>query len=333
MQFRQYILRRALYGIMTLFLIANINFLIFQLIPQAIFGINPVYFFIPSTAGGSSTSTGGTNWSPALTKQVETSLGLNQPWDVRYERYIYSMFTGNFGYSFLAGHAPVLQIIAEYAPRTILLLVSSIIASVVIGSLLGAYSASHRGKKSDKSLLGMSFFTFSVPSFWVGLMLLFLLAVEFHVFPLALSTAEVSTTGATYSGFEYITHLLWAMALPWATLTVISFGSYLLIVRNTMIGVLTEDHIIMAKARGIPHRLVLYRHAMKNSLLPVISSLGIQLSRALAGAVIVETVFSYQGLGYTLFTAVESQDFPTVQAVFFLVAVMVIVGNFLVQKM
>ena len=323
MGYSRYILKRAGYALLTLFLVANINFLIFQLIPQAFLKINPVYFFIPNNEGGSS-------WPPSLIAQVESSLGLNQPWNVRYAKYIYTMFTGNFGYSFQAGHQPVLQILEEFAPRTILLIVTVLVASAVIGSLLGAYAASRRSKKSDKVLLVTSFFTFSVPDFWIGLMLLFFFAVEFHFFPLSLSTATVSAT-STYTGFQYVLHLLWAMVLPWITLMIVTFGSYLLIVRNTMINVLTDDHILMAKARGIPRRLILYKHAMKNSILPVISTLGIQLAKTLTGAVIAETVFSFQGLGYTLFAAVENQDFPTVQAVFFLVAIMVIVGNFLVD--
>ena len=323
MGFRRYILRRILYAFVTLFLIANINFLIFQLIPQFFLHINPVYFFIPNT--------GGSAWPPSLISQVSASLGLDQPWSVRYVKYIYSMFTFNFGYSFQAGHEPVAQIIADYAPRTIILIVSVLFASAIIGSALGAFAASHRGKLRDKFFLVTSFFTFSVPDFWIGLMLLFFFAVEFHWFPLSLSTAMNTSTAAQYTGIEYVLHLLWAMVLPWVTLLLVTFGGYLLIVRNTMITVMTDDYIFMQKVRGIPGRLILYKHALRNSILPVISQLGIQLARTLTGAVIAETVFSFQGLGYTLFQAVENQDFPTVQAIFFIVAVMVIVGNFLVD--
>jgi peptide/nickel transport system permease protein len=323
MGLRRYILRRIVYALVTLFLIANINFLIFQVIPQAFLGINPVYFFIPNN--------GGSSWPPDLINQVANSLGLNQPWSVRYAKYLYAMFTFNFGYSFGAGHEPVAQIIAEYAPRTILLIVSVLFASAILGSLLGAFAASHRGKRSDKFFVVTSFFTFSLPDFWIGLMLLFFFAVEFHLFPLSLSTAMTTSTAAQYTGIDYVTHLLWAMVLPWVTLLLVTFGSYLLIVRNTMISVLTDDHILIAKLRGIPRSLIFYKHALRNSLLPVVSTLGVQLAKTLTGAVIAETVFSFQGLGYTLFQAVENQDFPTVQAIFFVVAVMVIVANFLVD--
>jgi|ECHhosMinimDraft_1075155.scaffolds.fasta_scaffold01700_2 peptide/nickel transport system permease protein len=316
-----YILRRLGYAILTIFIIANINFLIFQLIPQGLLNINPVYFFIPASAGSS--------WPPSLILQVESTLGLNQPWDVRYLKYIEAMFTAHFGYSFQAGHQPVSQILEEYAPRTILLISTVLIASAVAGSLLGAKAAINRGRL-DKFLQLTSFSTFSLPDFWIGLMLLFLLSVKFHLFPISLSTAETTPNGS-YTGINYVTHLLWAMTLPWVTLFIVTFGSYLVIVRNTMINVLAEDYIRMAKVRGIPNRLILSKYAMRNSILPVISTLGIQLAKTLTGAVIAETVFSFQGLGYTLFVSIENQDFPTVQAIFFIVAVLVVLGNLLVD--
>ena len=324
MGLRRYLARRVIYALATLFAIANFNFLIFQLIPQYFLHIDPAYFFIPNSQGGG-------QFPPALIKQVEESLGLNQPWDVRYSKYLESMFTGNFGYSFQPGHQSVDSILSIYLPRTLLLIATVLVVSAILGSFVGTYAASHRGKLSDKLLLVTSFFTFSLPEFWVGLILLSIFAIHFHLFPISLSTAFNSANSIQFTGIAYVSRLLWAMVMPWLTLLIGTVGGYLLIVRNTMVNVLSDDYIRMARLRGIPNRIVLLKHALRNSILPVISQLGVQLARVLTGAVIVETVFSFQGLGYTLFSAVENQDFPVVQAVFFIVAAMVIVGNLVVD--
>jgi len=321
-----YIAKRAVYTLIVLFLLAVLNFFLFEYIPMGIIGLNISFFFPPHTA------IQGSSPDAVLNRAVVQQFSLDQPWDVRFVRYIINMFTGNFGYSIsqVSGRQPVWNIIATDAPNTLILLVTSTVIAIVLGALLGVISASKRGKFVDLTSLSVSIFAFSVPTFWLGLLLLYFFAIQNNWFPNSLAQALVpGQTPIPPGTLQFFQAYLWAAALPIIVLTLISFGGYQLILRNTMNDVLTEDYIMMARAKGLSERAVLYKHAFRNALLPLITTIAIAFGFILSGAVITETIFSFTGLGYATVVYIIANDYPVLQGVFFLIGIMVVGANFI----
>jgi peptide/nickel transport system permease protein len=321
-----YIVKRIIYMLVVLFLIACLNFFLFEYVPMGILGLG-VQFFVPYHSAAQAIH------GDAISRAVIQEFGLNQPWNVRFEKYIVNVFSGNFGNGISSASArrPVWQIISSYAPNTLLLLGVSTIVSILLGALMGVVSSARRGKFVDLSSLSVSIFAFSVPTFWIGLLLLYFFAIQNHWFPLGLGQATLGPGNIPLAvgSLRYIEAYLWAATLPIVVLTLVSFGGYMLIMRNTMNDILTEDYIMMARAKGLSERTVLYKHAFRNALLPLITSVAIAFGFILAGAVITETVFSFEGLGWALLVFIYANDYPVLQGAFFLIAVMVVVANFI----
>ncbi len=305
---------------------AVLNFVLFEYVPMAVIGLGPT-FFVPYHSPQQALH--GDQYS----KQVVVEFGLNQPWPVRFEKYIINIFTGNFGYCISAGcgHRTVWSILAQYAPNSILLLGVSTTLAVIIGSLMGVISASRRGKFVDLSSLSVSIFAFSVPSFWIGLILLYFFAIQYHWFPPSLSYATLGggSTPIPVGSLQYIQAYLWAATLPIIVLTLISYGAFQLIMRNTITDVMTEDYILMARAKGLSERKVLYKHAFRNALLPVVTVVALAFGGILGGAIITETIFSFQGIGWATLNFIYVDDYPVLQGAFFLIAVMTVFANFI----
>jgi peptide/nickel transport system permease protein len=321
-----YIVKRSVYCVIVIFLIANLNFFIFEYLPQAILGLG-VEFFIPYHNPRQAME------GPIIYQAVVKQFGLDQPWPVRYERYLVNIFSGNFGYgiSIISGHRAVWEIISTYAPNSIVLLGVSTVISILLGALLGVLSASKRGKFVDVSSLSVSIFAYSVPVFWIGLIAIYFLAVKNQWFPLSLGTATLGPgdTPLPPGSVAYITAYLWAATLPILILTFISYGGYQLIMRNTLYDVLTEDYITMARAKGVPESQVLYKHAFRNAILPLITATALAFGFILSGAIITETIFNFTGLGWATLNYVDALDYPVLQGLFFIIAIMVVIANFI----
>jgi peptide/nickel transport system permease protein len=326
MSLTTYILKRTVNLLITLFLFANFNFLMFEYIPMQNLGLG-IQFFVPFRSPQQALH--GDQYAQAVVREF----GLDQPWPVRYEKYIVNIFTGNYGYCISAGcgHISIWQTITQYAPNSILLLGVSTVAAVVVGVLIGVASAARRGKAFDLSSLSVSLFFYSAPVFWIGWILLYFLAVQNHVFPLGLGSATLGegSTPIQVGTAQYMQAYLWAAALPILVLFLITYGSFALIMRNTTIDVLTEDYVFMARAKGVSERTVLYKHAFRNALLPVVTTIALAFGTILAGATITETIFNFTGLGWDLLHAAYGLDYPVIQGVFFVIAIMVVVANFL----
>jgi peptide/nickel transport system permease protein len=308
--------------IVVLVAVASANFFLFQILPFSVLGINPKTWFVPTPSKVSSPEQVAA--IRAIQNKVIADLGLNLPLQLRYFVYLKAMFTFNFGYnvgSSLSG--PVSSTILTYAPYTILLLGSSIIASFVIGMYLGVYSAARRGKWQDKASFISSLFFFAMPSFWIGTMLLLFFGFDLGWFP---TNAEIYFYNL--HGFSFVIGLLYSMALPFISLTLISIGGVYLIMRSTAIDVTTEDYVLMARAKGLKERTILFKHIMRNAALPQVTNFALSIAIILSGAIITETIFSWPGLGYWSFQAITALDFPLEQGLFFVIAVMVVVANF-----
>lgn len=314
-----YIVKRLIITAVIMIVIAAINFFLFQVLPFTLLGINPETWYVPALG-----TSHNLQYIEKIREQVISELGFNLPLQLRFLRYMESMFTFHFGYNVGAAlSGPVSATIARFAPYTVLLLGSSTIAAFVIGEYIGVFSASRRGRPADKVSFVALLFLYSMPSFWIGVMLLLAFAYYLHFAPTSAASYISQFTGPAF----YLA-VLRAMALPFLSLTLISIGGFYLIMRSSALEVLSEDYVLMARAKGLRERDVLYRHVMRNAVLPVMTVFAISLGFVLSGAVITETIFGWPGLGYWTYMAIVTQDFPLEQAVFFIISLMVVLANF-----
>jgi peptide/nickel transport system permease protein len=191
--------------------------------------------------------------------------------------------------------------------------------------VLGALAAWKRGRRGDVGLLGLFVFLESLPSFWVGMLLVALFAVQWPVFP----AFGATTAWAGYKGWDSAGDILRHLVLPVTTLTLVSVSGTFLVARYSMLSVLGEDFITVARSKGLAERQILFRHVLRNALLPVATVFTLNLAFAVGGATVVETVFSYPGIGRLIYEAVMNRDYPILQAAFLLITVMVVAANIL----
>ena len=198
--------------------------------------------------------------------------------------------------------------------------------ATVIGAWMGVVAATKRGKKTDDSLLGFSLFTYSAPEYWIGIILILVLAVAIPVFP----AGQQVTPGVEFSSWfaealDVVDHLV----LPATAMTLLLLGQYFLIMRSSMVDVLTEDFITVKRATGLPWHRVVSRHAVPNAMLPLVTLAAIQFGAVAGGAITLETLFSWPGLGELTFNAINDKDFPVLQGTFLVFSVGVILANLL----
>ncbi|MCS7367556.1 MAG: ABC transporter permease [archaeon YNP-WB-062] len=306
-EFKGYIVRRTVYAIITLFLTITINFFIFRVMPG-----DPVSIMVSERI-----------LKPSVVEEVRAMFGLNLPLWQQYILYIRNLLIGYFGYSF-HWKEPVINVIMERMPNTILLMGVSTILSVIIGIILGVLAAWKRGTKVDVTILTSSLMFYSLPVFWIGMMLLMLFGYYLGIFPIAGTMSRPPPEGF----FERILDLLHHMTLPTITLTLISYGEYTLLMRGTLLDVLTQDYIVTARAKGLPERRVLVKHAMRNALLPTVTAVAISLGFIVSGATLTETVFSWNGIGRLIYDAMMMRDYPVLQGAFLIISISVILANY-----
>jgi peptide/nickel transport system permease protein len=333
MSLKRYIARRAAYTVVLIFVIIIFNFILFQILPftTSCSGLSynecVISLYVPPPPARA-----GTNIT--LQYQHEVTLlfnqyGFNRPLQDRFFLYIESMFTWQFGYNIGAAiSGPVQTTIVQRLPYTLLLIGLSTIASFVVGIGMGVVSAARRGRVVDVASLASTLFFFSLPTFWLGGLLIVL---QILLGGGGYESVGLSTAGLT--GLDATVATLVSLWLPFLTLTLVSIGGVFLTMRATMIDVLAEDYIVMARAKGIQERAVLFRHALRNAIIPIITLFAIDLGFILAGAVITETVFDWPGLGRAIFIGITSNDFPLEQAIFYIISLMVLLANFAVDVM
>jgi len=254
--------------------------------------------------------------------QIIEDVGLNEPILNQYADYWVSIATGDLGQSYRSGR-PIKDIIAERLPWTLLLAGGALIISSFFGIILGAISAWRRGGKADVPLLTGMIALQSLPSFWLGMLLISVFAVNLGLLP---SFGAISPA-ANYEGWEYFKDVLEHAILPIVTLSVLSTPGVYLTMRYSMLEVLGEDFIRTARAKGASERRVLFGHVTRNAIAPVVTFLAIRFAFSFGGAVIIETVFSYPGLGRLVFEAVSGRDFPVMQASFLVFTAAVLIAN------
>jgi peptide/nickel transport system permease protein len=262
--------------------------------------------------------------TPIEREQVIIEAGLDQPLWKQYVNYWTNLLQGDFGYSYRQ-KMPIIKIIAARLPWTLLITASSLIISAILGIVLGAISAWNRAKAVDIGMLWTMILLGSMPSFWLGMVLISIVSVNYRLLP----SFGAITPAVTLVGWERIADIASHAVLPVFTLSVLSIPGIYITMRYTMLGVLGEDFIRTARAKGLREHVVLFRHVVRNSLAPVVTILAIRLGFAFGGTVVTETVFSYPGLGRLIFEAVSGRDYPVLQASFLVITVAVLLSNLL----
>ncbi|MBC8537025.1 ABC transporter permease [Feifania hominis] len=278
-----------------------------------ILGISFIIFAIMAlTPGNPAQMKLGENATPEAIAELEEEMGLNENFFVRYFKYMGNALRGDLGNSYRT-ELPVAQELMSRFPNTLILAFFGIGLAVVIGIPIGILSAVKQYTIIDTVSLGLALVMTSIPAFWLGLMLMLTFSLKLDLLP------------AVYDG-------TWtSFILPCITLAIGSMATLIRMTRSTMLEVIREDYIRTARAKGAPEKVVIFRHALRNALLPVVTTIGINFGLQLGGAVICESVFSIQGLGTLMITSVRQKDVPMVMAAVLFVALTISIVNLLID--
>lgn len=261
-------------------------------------------------------------------ERLRTQLGLDQPFVVQYVRFLEQAAQGNFGISYRQGR-PVAEILMERAPATLELAAVSGILAIVMGIALGVFTAIRRDGVAANLIMSISLIGVSLPTFLIGILLIYLFSVELGWLP-SFGRGETVKIGGWSTGFLTESGLK-ALILPAITLGLYQMTLIMRLVRSEMLEVLRQDYVRFARARGLSNRVVNFRHALKNTMVPVITVIGLQLGSIIAFAIITETVFQWPGVGLLFINAIQFVDIPVMAAYLMLISVMFVAINLLVD--
>lgn len=264
--------------------------------------------------------------TPEQLHNLERLLGLDRPLHERYFVWLFSLLHGDFGSSWAVYIGkPVFTAIMERLPLSLLLLGTAIFVSLVIAVPVGIFSAIRQYSRLDYTVTAMSYFGLSMPTFWFGLMLIVIFAVQLHWLP----TGGVTTPITGGDVIDRIRHLI----LPVAVLSLINIAQWSRYIRSSMLEILKQDYIRTARAKGLIERFVIMRHAMRNGLIPLITLVGLEIPVLFGGAVVTETIFSWPGIGRLFYDALLQSDWPIVQGILLVSALLVLFGNLFAEVM
>jgi len=306
---REFILKRSAFMLLTFTVVLCLNFILPRVMPG-----DPITHLM-----------GDTRLPPPVRKSLIERFGMDKPVWEQFAIYIANTLRGDFGISFSQYPKSVVTILLERLPWTLFLLTTSVTISTVLGIYLGVIGAWKHGSKTDVGIQASGLALWSMPIFWLGMLLLYALGYVLGLFPMGGATSAVMSYPNT---FEFIKDVLWHSAIPILTLTLGSYASNTLIMRGSMLEVLTEDYVLTAEAKGLGQNKVMWQHAGRNAMLPMVTVVALNLASVVGGAVFTETVFSYPGVGLLIFNAIQSHDYPLLQGAFFVVAVTTIAANF-----
>ncbi len=295
-------------------------------------GIATLIFFVLNLAPGDPTAAYmNPNMPPEIIEQLRRNLGLDQPIHVRYVKWMLSFFTGDWGYSF-AQSRPVSAILLDALPNTLILAAVSLVLVFAIGIVVGVMQAVRQNSATDNSLSIIGLFFYSMPSFWLGLMLMLVFSLKASEWGWPFALPPTGITSVDYDFLDTgakIRDRLVHLVLPVTTLTLALAAGVARYTRGQMLEVVRQDYIRTARAKGLPERHVIFKHALRNSLIPVITLLGLNLPYLFSGTVFIETIFAWPGMGRVIVEAIFQRDYPLVMATSFLFAVIVVLGNLL----
>jgi peptide/nickel transport system permease protein len=263
--------------------------------------------------------------SEDLKAELRSKYGLDQPLLVQLGVYLSKVAVGDLGYSYFF-NAPVTELIVQRLPATLLLVVSAVLFAFLVGTAAGVLASRKPNGLLSQSITVVSLVGFAAPVFWTGMMLIILFAATWPLFPIS-DMRDVASSGD--GGWWDVVDVAHHLVLPTVTLAMLFLAQYSRLSRASMLDVLGSDYVRTARAKGLGETTVLYKHALRNAVLPVVTVLGLQFGNVLAGAVLVETVFNWPGLGRLALESVLRRDYPTILGVLLFSAIVVVVMNLL----
>lgn len=281
-------------------------------------GITILDYLIMSLAGSPLEMMLGPKTTEAALEAKAIQLGLDKPFYVQYFVWLKNLLQGNLGYS-IKSYQPVSQIISSHLGPTLLLMGSSLLVGLVIAIPIGIYSAIHRYTKRDYTLVTLSFFGTSIPSFFLSLIFIYLFNVKLGWLP----SSGMQSAGGARGLFDLLRHMI----MPVMVLAISIAGSNTRYVRSAVLEILQKDYVRTAKAKGIGRFLTINKHALRNALIPIVTVIGMQIPTLFGGAVIIEQIFSWPGLGLITMNAIINRDYPVIMGVALLTAVVVLLAN------
>ena len=306
---RRYFLRKVANAVLTLIIVASFNFVLFRMIPG-----DPARLLLPRE-----------KQSPAAVKTMRHYFHLDAPkWKQFAYYYWYDLVRGRFGVSFYYKRDVSSVIAARVWPTVVLAGTGTVIATIV-GLFLGVFAGWRRNSAFDVVSTNFGMIMYAMPAFWFGLLCIMLFATKLQWFP----SGGMSEPGTVLHGMTAFGSFLKHLALPVFTFSIAYIGEYQLIMRSSLTGVMNDDFVLTARAKGLSDNAVLWKHTVPNAMLPTVTLVMMNLGFIMSGAILTETVFSWPGLGLLSYTSMQSLDYPVMQGVFLLASVAVIVANLL----
>jgi peptide/nickel transport system permease protein len=315
----RYLLRRLGIYLLAIWAAVTINFLLPRLAPG-----NPAEVVYSRLAQQGTVN-------PATLKSLELQFGLNttDPLWLQYLKYLGSLLHGNLGVSITYFPNSVSTVIAQDLPWTLVLLTISVLMSFTLGTLIGVYMAWKRGSPLDALLSSVMMFCYSIFFPWLGLLVVFYLAFRTGWFPF--TDAYNTTTDSPALNLTFLSDAAYHAILPAATLVVSTIAGWMLTMRNSMITTLSEDYVLMARAKGLSSRRIMFAYAARNAILPSVTGLAIALGAVVGGQFLVEVVFSYPGIGYALVQGIGNHDYSLTDGILLMVTLAIVAANFIVD--
>jgi len=305
---RRYFLKKIANAVLTLLLVASFNFFLFRILPG-----DPARLLLPRNKMN----------KDQYDKQRKL-FSLDKP---KWQQFIYywrDMAEGHFGFSF-AEKRPVTQVIGERVMPTVMLVGFGTIIATVVGMIMCVFAGWRRNGVYDVVSTNMGMVMYAMPTFWFGLLCIMLFSTKLRWFP----ARGMTEAGSNVHGLALVKSVAWHITLPVFTFAIEYIGEYQLIMRSSLTGVVKEDFVLTARAKGLSDNAVLWKHTVPNAMLPTVTLVMMNLGFIMSGAILTETVFSWPGLGLLSYTSMQSLDYPVMQGVFLLASVAVIVANLL----
>lgn len=307
--FAAFLLKRGIRSILIIFVLIFLSFMLINIAPG-----DPINFIVGDVG----------QYTEEYLNSIRESFGLNKPLYTRFFLYIFNLFKGNPGYSYIYG-VPVIDLIKARILPTLLLMGMNIFVIIVVGVPLGILASRKPFSKLDTFICVFSLIGISIPVFLAGLLSVQLFSIKLNLFP-AQGMYSLRREGALN-----LLDLLHHLVLPVLSLSLVNMGLIVRITRTSMLEVLRSEYIILAKSKGVPERILLFKHAFKNAVLPILTLIGLQIGWLFGGAVLTETIFAWPGLGTLLFLSITSRDYPTIMGIFLLISIGVIFSNLVVD--
>jgi len=315
--YRNFFLRKILRVVITVFIVSTLTFFIVRLMPG-----NPIDIYISSLM-----STQGMSYQEARQMALAMfSIDLDAPLHLQYFQYLLNLIQGNLGESITSTGTPVAKMIAEFLPWTLFSVSLSLFASFGIGIALGMVMAYRRGGIFDTILTGICTIMSAIPNYIVGILVIVFVGIQWNLYPLETMRGTYTSTITPGFTIEFIVdvfkHVLW----PFITYVVCTFGGWALSMRANTISTLGEDYITVAKAKGLKESRITFSYVGRNAILPLFTSLTISFGFIFGGSLLIENIFVYKGIGWLLWSAINERDYPTMQGVFFIMTIAVVLS-------